>query len=380
MLTATVYPPITAPQSSVFIYDNLFDFQTESYSHTISATVGYDSMSMSIMVHETEMRDWLTHGLGRRIEVVGPSGIIWEGFVNEISLTSGPTQINVGPLLDIANKIKVSYTTKTYNTNPPIGGQPAETSFDSNLRSQDLWGTFEEILTGGEGVAATMEAMRSVSLSDMAFPKLAQDLSPDQQNPNAISLSCLGYYHYLDRYYFTDAITTGLVDINVKLADTLDADPDDLFTSQEIEPNELEVPAVEDGTRSGLTIIKELVGYGFSGGRRALLMVGAGRKVVYKPMELDRTPKYVYSPYDQYPALSLGDGTDTKPWDIVPGEWVEFESLTARPIDTSLPRDSDPRFMFIESVTFSTPNGIRIAGGKGATLKEKLDQLSLGLR
>lgn len=383
-LTAAVYSPLMASDGlATRLYDNLFDFHTGPYSHSKAATMGYDAMSVDVIVHGPEMREWLSHGLGRHVEVYAPSGRVWEGFVNQITVTNGATTLKSGPLSDISNHIRVDYTTRRWDTNPPIGGDPASTSYASNAASLARWGTFEEIIAGGEGVAATMEAMRDSKLNELAWPKVSHDFASGGSGQGVVSLECLGYYHLLDRYLFDENMAdTGEVNASTKLADVLNADPDDLFTSVNatIETNTLQVPSVDDGSRTGLTVAQELVGLGFSTGRRALFQVGNNRYVRYYSLTLDNEAKYVYNMYDQYPTLSLRDGTPVAPWDIEVGEWIELESLSAKPIDEDLPRQSDPRFIFIESVNFSAPNDFTISGGLGNTFKEKIGKTGLYLR
>lgn len=375
-LTAIVQPPLLSTGgTATAVYDNLFDYQTTRYDQSKAATIGYDSMNMDIIVSEAEVRDWLTNGIGRHIEIYATSGRVWEGFVNQINLTIANTTLNIGPLLDISNSIRVDYTTRRWDTNPPIGGDPASTAFAQNDPSVNRWGTFEEVISGGEGVAATMLAMRNSKLNELAWPRVSQDLSSGTSGQGVLSLSCLGYYHMLNRYLFTaNTGDTGEVNISNKLEDVLADDPDTLFaaTNAVVEANTLQVPSFDDGSRTGLSVIQELVGLGFASGQRAMFQVGNNRRVVYKALPLDMEAKYVYGMYDNYPLLALRDGTTVKPWDIQVGEWIEIESLAAKPIDSDLPRHSDPRFIFIESVSFTAPDDISIQGGIGNTLKEKI--------
>lgn len=377
-LSAKVTEPLLATTSGT-IYENIFDYHHGQYSHDKKATIGYDTMNMDIITPDTDTRDWITNGLGRHIEVTAPSGVVWEGFVNQLSVSTGLVKLDIGPLMDIANRIKVTYTTRTYNTNPPIGGDAAETAFATNTASDANWGTFELVVSGGEGELATMEAMRASKLNELSWPKISNALSSGSPGPSVISISCLGYYHMMSRYLFDSATAnTGTVNISEKLADVLDEDPDSLFSSSNatIETNTLQVPDFDDGNRKGLDVLQELVGLGFASGQRALLSVGAGRHVTYQSLALDKEPIYVYSIYDDG-GLYHKDASPVKPWDIRTGEWIEIEAITAQPFDSSLPRHSDPKYIFIEGVSYSAPIGFSIQGGLGNTLKEKIGKFGL---
>lgn len=395
-LSATVRPPILAyynsdgsvivgDKSSIstsgVIYNNLFDYHSGPYSHSVSATAGYDTMEITISTPPFQTRQWISEGIGNHIEVYGSSGIVWEGFVNQISINIGPTTINIGPLIDIANRISVSYTTKRWNTNPPIGGDQAQTSFDTVQESINRWGTFEKIISGGEGYEATMEALRDSKLTELSWPIVGQDFGFQGGSGVSIQLSCLGYYHYLGRYMVdTNTAKTGDVNISEKLGDVLDADPDSLFSSASatITSNTLQVPDYDDGTRNGMELVQELVGLGFSAGRRALFMVGKDRHVTYEPLAVDKDYKYVYSIYDESPSIRDRGGSEPALWDISAGEWVKIQSTNAVPFSGDAPRNSDPSLMFTEKITFTAPDEIKIEGGLGSNFKARLATYGLG--
>ena len=72
-----------------------------------------------------------------------------------------------------------------------------------------------------------------------------------------------------------------------------------------------------------------------------------------------------------------GSGVEVRPWNIKPAQWVFLSDFLAGG-DIPTERRLDPRFIFIESVTFSAPYDVQINGGKINTIKQLL--ASQGMR
>jgi len=86
--------------------------QVHRYWHTIEALGGYWSAEFTIRGNRNLVDDWLQDGIGKRILVFdGSLTCIWEGFVNQVIANYGPLAATRGPLLDIANRVWVVYST-----------------------------------------------------------------------------------------------------------------------------------------------------------------------------------------------------------------------------------------------------------------------------
>ena len=94
--------------------------QVSGYSHEIRSIGGYFSARITINASKKKIEDWIDYGLGRHIVVYSPSlVVIFEGFVNSIQANLGPLQFTVGPLLDIKNRVAVTYSTVDTSVSPP---------------------------------------------------------------------------------------------------------------------------------------------------------------------------------------------------------------------------------------------------------------------
>jgi len=73
--------PIWASMSGSVLFITAQSLTPDSYSHVVNAFGGYWSASMSFVVSETDMNDWMENGIGRHVEVYGDKlNKIWEGL------------------------------------------------------------------------------------------------------------------------------------------------------------------------------------------------------------------------------------------------------------------------------------------------------------
>ena len=98
--------------------------QVLDYSHMINCVGGFDQASMSLAPNAALIDFLLTNGVGMDVVVHNTGGVeVWRGFIDRVSTQRGGVTIERGPYMEISNRVRVKYTTKRYNTTPPIGGQ-----------------------------------------------------------------------------------------------------------------------------------------------------------------------------------------------------------------------------------------------------------------
>jgi hypothetical protein len=212
-------------------------------------------------------------------------------------------------------------------------------------------------------------------------PQIAEDLSFGSSGGDVaiVSVDCLGYYHYLDRYTYEDPINTnsdGFIALSTKLAAILDGDPNGLFSSgnADITTNEIEVGEGEEGDRTALTVIKDLITRGDDDDNRYIFGIFNGRQFVYEQVVDQIT--YQHEVTNPRQAVTTTDQVEVYPWNIVPGKWVLLSDLfTGRGEVTDL--RSDPRTLFIDRVSFTAPWSVRLAGGKISTVGQRIARLGI---
>jgi hypothetical protein len=352
----------------------------DSYSHTIAAIGGYWTASLTISTTIPQAEDWFANGLGRHIEVRGPSlQVIWEGFVNKISLAMGTLTAERGPYINIANRVKIVYSTIDTSTDPPIMGVRISTAYTDDTISQGKYGICTRILSTGGATAATATQIRDTFLAENKDPETTQSLNIGQSGGGGatVTLELFGYAQLMEHYPY-NTTTTGTRTFTLRLEDVLAAEPNALYSTDYsgIASNTSTVPYYDNDDRSGWQVIKDILAKGDSGYDRYTFGIYAGRKAFYT--EIPSTVEYLHRIRDNKQRIDrIIGGNEVMPWDVLPARWVLVSDfLVGRNVSGSELRD-DPRNLFIESVTYTAPWGLQITGAKVATMPQLLARLGL---
>jgi hypothetical protein len=340
----------------------------DSYTDITQALGGYDSATITMRGSRGNIESWLDKGLGRHIEVFSPSGVKrWEGLVDEISASMGALSITRGPMLNIANKIKVRYSDYTTNVS-------ASTATASNTVSQGLYGTRYKILSAGKCSSATAIRIRDAYLLENAWPESNQTIA--KGGDLTLTLTCKGYRYLLD-YPYNEA-TTAAYTLREKLIDVVAGVPTSgIFSANtsQIGANTLSVNQLENTDKLGWDIIKELVAMGGSADNtRAIFGIYNDRVPYYSAIPLSAEYQMRLSDIGINIMSNVGGRVD--PWKVVPGKWIEFVDFMAGSVYSATLRQN-PRYMFIESVTFTAPSEVSFTGGKTDQLPQRLAKLGL---
>lgn len=338
------------------------------YSHTIDADGGYKSATISLPISLFEVSDWIESGLGRDIRAFGDSGSrIWEGFVNQISVSYGNLAIARGPLLDIANRVQVKYTDFTV-------GQAAITTAQNDTDSQTVYGIRHKVVSTGSISSTNADSIRNTYLQEYKLPELTQTLS-SQPNETLLTLDCLGYVEWLDYPY--NEITNTTYTLREKVLEVLGDDPNDVFSTNyaNIETNTLSVFRMDTEYRLASTVLSDLIGMGGSSNNNRRLFGVYDDRICYLQEVPTTTVKYRFNLRDGH--LYEQNLGDISPYSIRPGYWLEVVDFL--PIQsTATELRENPSMIFIESVSYTSPYDFSINGGKTGTLTQQLAKLGLG--
>jgi hypothetical protein len=346
-----------------------------SYSHVIQADGGYWTADFAIDGSQQAIEDWIDRGLGRHVTVYGPGlRIVWEGFVDKIVASLGRLSVTRGPLCDVANKVWANYSPSDTSTTTSTIGVRTRTTPSENVDSQTKYGDWECVLSGGSCPTGEMSAMQDTYLAEHAWPVTSQELSTTGTSPN-VKISCKGYAQLFDQYYYQE-LTSGVAGLTTKLAAIINADPNGIFSSAnaDITANTLSIAMYDDQDRMAWSAIKELVSAGDVSDNRYTFGVYANRRIVYAPVSNDMA--YTQRLRDPAQRVETPAGVWAKPWEVVPAQWLFTpDFLVGRTPPAS--RRLDPRYMFIESVTYTEPWGLQLRGGKFDTVSQRLARYGL---
>lgn len=369
-LTIAVFEPLTQGTAQI---DNI-SAALNDYSHEIASMGGYMTARIRINGRQVDLEDWYERGLGRRIVTYSPDGVIvWEGFVNTVKLALGPLSKTIGPLLDIANRVRLVHSFIS------AGGQDIglrlSTDWADNTVSQDKYGIFERVLATGGASIATAEQLRDQYLEENVNPPRSEEWTLGGGGVS-MELECAGYVRLMEHYVYNNA-TTGAQNLSVKLAAVLDAEPNGIFDSTNalIEANTLQVSTKDDTNRIAWNIIKELVAQGDASFNETIFGIYANQQAQYQAV-VEQTD-YLQALSDTAQQVTTPGGSVVEPWYVLPGKWLRVtDFLIGRIPDTTELRD-DPRFMYIESVQFTAPYSLSLRGGKIDKLPQRLARLGL---
>lgn len=346
----------------------------DSYSQTIEAIGGYNNAQFNVKDNQTDIEDWIANGLGRHIETFDEAqNKIWGGFVNKISANLGTLSVTRGSLLDIANRVSIIYSTIITSVTPPLLGIRVQTTLANDTSSQTDFGIIEKILSSGGVTATEADQIRDTFLAENKEPQTSQQINVPASQEISVTVECLGYIH-LTKIFPYNSTSTGLQNLSTKMTNIFAASPTVTFNTSGIVSNTTQVRAFENDDNIAWGLLKGLTAKGDASDNRYNLGVFADQKVLYETAPT--TIAYQQRLSDPENRIETLSGERIFPWNVLPGRWLfipDFLIGQSQPSDLRL----DPRAVFIESVTFTAPWGLRIVGGKADRLSQKLARLGL---
>lgn len=374
-LTAAFYEPLWAGSNWVAA----LPLWAGEYGHEIRAFGGYWSASIRQALGREALDGWLQDGLGRHAVVYDDALCpCWEGFVNSLTAETGGEVVQRGPLLDVANRVAVTYTPLIPVTDPPQRLAQETTAVLDDTASQALWGIHATNFAAGERTDASALQARAMLLAMRASPATTRALAggPGQ----SLSLELLGYAHLL-RYPYIQTATSGTVDLSNpagtgKLQLVLAADPNGLVPADwsRTAANTLAMPAYEGQSTPALDLLQGMVVLGDAALNRYLFGLYDGRQARYEAAPA--TVGYVEVAGTGGRRIYTPARREVKPWNVRPGEWLLHGGFLVGQPD---PADNaaDGRFEFLEAVRYQAPYGLDYESGRSATMDMVLAQRGL---
>ena len=324
-----------------------------------------------------EIEHWLQQGLCAHVRVEDESASrIWEGFVDEIAIRIGGYSLSLGPVMDIANSVRVEYTRQDTVSSTTNQREQRFTAPAENTQSEQRFGALTKFLSGGTLPTTAANQMRNLYLAEKAWPKGYQTLSIGSGAGDMIDIlfKCVGYYARLDVPARWSA--SGTVNLSDKIITIVGYEKNGLFTGAQLDvaTNTTQVPA---GEQESCTLWELLVGmlpYSDASFNRYTFGVYENRRVIYAPTPTEIA--YVSDLVEGTQQVRTPTGVRLAPWQIKPAQWIFFSSLRgARDISADLRQD--PRAAFIETVRFTAPDKLEISGGPADSLPQMMGRFGL---
>lgn len=342
--------------------------------------IGFDTARITIDQQRDYIEEWFENGLMRDITVYNYGGqVVWQGWVNQIDVSFGNLAVSRGPVTAITNRAETKYTPLDNSVYPPVAGTARKTAITYDLYSQAYYGVWHKILSAGEISDALADQFQATYLTENSLPETSNQLSfgGSGSTPRMV-LNCLGYGHWLNAYPVyedTDTYRTVTAQIQAILA----LSPNAIFSTSYIHmtANGLLVPSLEITDKMALEYIKSQVALGDASDNRYTFGVYEDRKVYYRALPTEIL--YNYSMSD--PAQRLiynADQAPVNPWDVRPGEWVQTVDFLVGRVEGTIGLRDDPRNLFIESVEYTAPFGLRLNGKKVSTIPQMVAKMGIG--
>lgn len=172
----------------------------DQYTHTITATFGFESMNMSFLASEQEAEDWLDRLMSSVVVSSPHAETVWEGYLTQVDAQFGQ-ETRSRSLDGMANRVRVRYTTVT--------GVPAVTSAVNNTSSQALYGTKDSVLSLNQATATAANNLRNGALNAYAFPRAQPTTSATTGDLGEVrvTLNFAGWYDTLG-WLVTSSVAT----------------------------------------------------------------------------------------------------------------------------------------------------------------------------
>lgn len=354
------------------------------YQQELVSNGGYWNATLKLTLPWFDGEESFQKDLGRFVELYDSEGKFFEGFINVIILTLGTLTATRGPLLAIANRIQVLYSTIDTSTAEPTLGIRTATAEVNDTFSQDRYGIHQKIFSVGGATATAAEQIRDGNLEELQTPETSQLLTiGSAQGKIEVTLEIVGLSQIMKNYIIADA-TTGEGNASDKVETVLGDDPNSIISTNysNIDENTTQVALYEDEYRTGWQVIKGIVAHGDTSFNRWLFGIYGNQLAHFNQIPIPTNVRYTHNIADRKQAV-FSNEIEVNPWRVLPGYWLKIgDFLVGTHTDLNPTSESDlrkdPRIMFIESARFTTPNILTVSGTKVGRTSQLLAQLGLG--
>ena len=364
------------PSGGAWIYS--LGVEVMDYSHTISANGGFESASFRLVGATVDIEDWLERGVGRHVQVWDSDlALVWEGYVDQVSVTQGSLAYAVGPMSDLGNRVLAVYDALNTAYIPPTEEGRAVTTLANDADSQGRYGIWEKSVSAGKTTALDAGYVRDTFLSERKYPARTQSVSTGGGEASSVSISLRGYYAWLSAYTYSQTAASGTTSATALIQAVLAADTNAIISTDYglLDANALLVPAYATDNVFADSKISEVVALGDAAGGRWTFGLYANRIAVYRA--IPTTLAYSQSMQSSDQEVYLYGGGKVRPWQVRPAQWIFMDDfLVGKPLGVTLA--TDLRCAFIEQVSFTAPYQVSWSGGRLSQLDQIMAQMTMG--
>jgi hypothetical protein len=288
--------------------------QISEIGWAISAMGWYDTLTFRIPnINEARALIWLDRCLGRYVSLKVYDKLLWEGFVNDVTIELPGVTISRS-LDEMNNRAYVNYSQADVSTPKQLGPY-------QNLTSQGIYGVKSFAIEGGTMSDAQAANFGNTYLTTNGMPPATQQLTDTGGYGANILVNCKGYYYTL-YWRYTRSDTTGTQDTSLTISDlqtTLGSE----FPNSTISLATTGVTAQRNFPEwiPAWEAMSGMAAYGTSNYRKYFIGLKANR--VLTGWEEPTTISYIKIPTVNGKFFSAGTGQWVPYWNVLPATWFE---------------------------------------------------------
>lgn len=337
-LTLLAYEPLS--EQGLYARD-FFDDITEnhdSYTHIIKALGGFDKANFNIKGTRDYLEEWFADGLMRRVVMLNPEGLTaWEGYVSRIILNVGTLQ-RTKSVENMFNRVYMIFSPIDVST-APVGLSEETTNLVFNhLPSQADFGIKATVIKGGEITHGDAFDWSRTILDSRGDIQIGENITTSSKNTLNIKIEAKGYWHTLEWLPYINDAAVGEIQAHQVISEILEffneINPGWISTNFNLMDYNFRLERRgADEFKTCLSLIKDIINRGGSGGERWVGGIYDDRQFIYKAAE-DFNMMYGD---DSFLIRELKDkaqrifdqslDAEVKPWDLRPDQILRTTDL-----------------------------------------------------
>ncbi len=350
------------------------DWEVNNWRHRITARIGFDTASFTILGEKYTLEDLWNYALGRKITRYSPDGhfVIWEGQVIEMVLREPGIQKRIS-LRDMINRAYVRYIPTDTTTNPPTYSAETSTTAADDTTSQGLYGVKSKSFTPRINKITNTNASQqaNVILQQYRQPKRAADIG--KSNDVGLDVVCEGYGNTLDWKIYNQTANSGTQDADLEISDIYTSAGQFLSAKSLSSNSGTQIKKYFNEDQTALKIIQDIAALGDTSYNRWLIQVLEGRILYYRTAST--SVAYYRRMNDSRQEFKNLDGRVIPYWEIRPDNWVRTVDVYPHTLTPALLAD-DKQATYIEAVDWAEPDDLSISGSTGDTSQVLIARLS----
>ena len=352
-----------------------------SYTHEIRAMGGFWKCKFDIMPNRLGigyLMEYLENGLGRDVRTyTANEDPAWAGLISKLELKYPGGSIVVS-LLDMANRTWVRYLSAE-------GGLIKKSTTQNDTASQTKFGIKEEVLMGAiisdGNVADQLAAAYLAEYADPGRSRMNIKLSRVSMSGVRLKVSCLGYFRTLNWRTYNKVTAHTEQNVSLQIGD-INTAIGQFIASADLTENTSQVSQEYDRDELAGDLILGLTRMADASNNRFICGVYEDRILKYEQaqgLSSESDIKYKIRIRDNESVIrEIETNRAVSPAALRPNDWLRVVDVLSGNIRTSTDIKKDPQVTFIESVTFSEPDGLTISGNRAVQIDNLMAKSGFG--